>query len=177
VVAGSNPVSPTQVRGCFARELGTTLGPVPKRSTQTRFQRPRANKLGLVRTSGRPRHEKRDDSLSARTLSTVVDDVVDSLAGQGVRSLIIVNAHGGNYVLSNVVQEASAQGQARVGLYPSREDWAEARQAAGITSTAHDDMHAGELETSILLATHPGHVRDDGRRLITSRPIVDTSRE
>jgi creatinine amidohydrolase len=99
-------------------------------------------------------------SISARTLSTVVNDVVDSLASQGVRGLIIVNAHGGNYVLSNVVQEASAQSQARVGLYPSREDWAEARHAAGITSTSHDDMHAGELETSILLATYPDHVRD-----------------
>jgi creatinine amidohydrolase len=99
-------------------------------------------------------------SISARTLSSVVNDVADSLASQGLRGLIIVNAHGGNYVLSNVVQEANAQSRARVGLYPSREDWAEARHAAGITSTTHDDMHAGELETSILLATHPGHVRD-----------------
>jgi creatinine amidohydrolase len=99
-------------------------------------------------------------SISARTLSTVVNDIVDSLASQGIRGLIIVNAHGGNYVLSNVVQEANAQRRARIGLYPSREDWAEARHVAGITSTPHDDMHAGELETSILLATHPGHVRD-----------------
>jgi creatinine amidohydrolase len=94
------------------------------------------------------------------TLTNIVSEVVDSLRGQGILGLIIVNAHGGNYVLSNVVQEANAQGQVRIGLFPSREDWTEARQAAGITSTAHDDMHAGELETSILLATHPGHVRD-----------------
>ncbi|MEE6167683.1 MULTISPECIES: creatininase family protein [unclassified Mycolicibacterium] len=99
-------------------------------------------------------------SISASTLGVVVNDILDSLGSQGIRGLIIVNAHGGNYVLSNVVQEANAQSQARVGLYPSREDWAEARRAAGITSTAHDDMHAGELETSILLATHPDHVRD-----------------
>jgi creatinine amidohydrolase len=99
-------------------------------------------------------------SISARTLSAVVNDVVDSLASQGIRGLIIVNAHGGNYVLSNVVQEANAQSQVRVGLFPSREDWTEVRQAAGITSTAHEDMHAGELETSILLATFPDHVRD-----------------
>ena len=48
----------------------------------------------------------------------------------------------------------------RVGLYPSREDWTEARHAAGITSSSHDDMHAGELETSILLAAHPSYLRD-----------------
>jgi creatinine amidohydrolase len=37
---------------------------------------------------------------------------------------------------------------------------AQAREAADITSTSHDDMHAGELEASILLAAHPGYVRD-----------------
>jgi creatinine amidohydrolase len=99
-------------------------------------------------------------SISEVTLTNIVSEVVDSLRGQGIRGLIVVNAHGGNYVLSNVVQEANAQGQIRVGLFPSREDWAEARQAAGITSTAHDDMHAGELETSILLATHPSRVHN-----------------
>lgn len=99
-------------------------------------------------------------SISARTLNSIVNDVIDSLKSQGIRGLVIVNAHGGNYVLSNATQEANAQGQVRVGLFPRREDWTEARKAAGITSTNHDDMHAGELETSILLASHPGHVRD-----------------
>jgi creatinine amidohydrolase len=99
-------------------------------------------------------------SISAVTLNNIVSDVVDSLRSQGILGLIIVNAHGGNYVLSNVVQEANAQGQLRVGLFPSREDWTDAREAAGITSTSHDDMHAGELETSIMLAAHPSYVRD-----------------
>jgi creatinine amidohydrolase len=99
-------------------------------------------------------------SISASTLGMIVDDVIDSLVGQGILALIIVNAHGGNYVLSNIVQENNSRGEVRVGLFPSKEDWADARQAAGITSSAHDDMHAGELETSILLATHPSHIRD-----------------
>jgi creatinine amidohydrolase len=46
-----------------------------------------------------------------------------------------------------------------MGLYPSREDWTEARAAAGITSSSHYDMHAGELATSILLATYPDYLR------------------
>jgi len=99
-------------------------------------------------------------SMGATTLAAIVTDVLDSLRSQGSRGLVIVNAHGGNYVLSNSVQEANARGEIRVGLFPSREDWAEAREAAGIVSTNHEDMHAGELETSILLATHPRHVRD-----------------
>ena len=99
-------------------------------------------------------------SVSSVTLAKIVNDVADSLASQGILGLIVVNSHGGNYVLSNVVQEVNARGQLRVGLFPSREDWTEAREAAGITSKSHDDMHAGELETSILLAAHPSYVHD-----------------
>jgi creatinine amidohydrolase len=47
----------------------------------------------------------------------------------------------------------------RFGLYPNREDWTEARLAAGITGADHDDTHAGELETSILLAAHAAYAR------------------
>jgi creatinine amidohydrolase len=99
-------------------------------------------------------------SIGATTLNSIVNDVIDSLKSQGIRGLVIVNPHGGNYVLSNAVQETNTKGEIRVGLFPSREDWTKAREAAGITSTNHDDMHAGELETSILLATHPSYVRN-----------------
>jgi creatinine amidohydrolase/Fe(II)-dependent formamide hydrolase-like protein len=53
---------------------------------------------------------------------------------------VIVNAHGGNYVLSNVVRESSATGA--MALFPSREDWQDARNAAQPTSSMHEDMHA-----------------------------------
>ena len=62
--------------------------------------------------------------------------------------------------LANVAQEVNADNVIQIGLYPSRDDWTEARHAAGISSNNHDDMHAGELETSILLASHPTYVRD-----------------
>lgn len=113
-------------------------------------------------------------SISARTLHAVVTDVHDSL--NGPNALVIVNAHGGNYVLSNVVQEASATGRA-MALFPTREDWQEARNAAHLTSSMHEDMHAGEIETSILLHAHPhvirpgyqnaDHTADDRRHLLT----------
>lgn len=99
-------------------------------------------------------------SLSPATLAAVVTDIRTSLAQQGISALIVVNGHGGNYVLGNVVQQANADGAIRVGLYPSRADWREARSAAGISSSNHDDMHAGELETSVLLAAYSGYVRD-----------------
>ena len=99
-------------------------------------------------------------SISATTLSAVIADIAESCIQQGITALIIINAHGGNAVLTNLAQQANVHGPLRVGLYPSREDWAEARIAAHITSSNHDDMHAGELETSILLAAYPTYVRD-----------------
>lgn len=102
-------------------------------------------------------------SISATTLAAIITDVADSLTEQGTSGLIIVNAHGGNAVLTNIVQQANTVGPLGIGLYPSREDWSEARAAAGMTSSSHDDMHAGELETSILLACYPDHLRPGWR--------------
>jgi creatinine amidohydrolase len=109
-------------------------------------------------------------SIRATTLNSIVTDLIDALNSQETRGLVIVNAHGGNYVLSNAVQEANTRSGIRVGLFPSREDWTEVREAAGITSTNHDDMHAGELETSILLATHAGQVLDGWQSADHSAP-------
>ncbi|BBX88049.1 creatininase family protein [Mycolicibacterium aubagnense] len=69
--------------------------------------------------------------------------------------------HGGNAVLTNSVQQANRSGAAiTLGLYPSREDWDHARTAAALVSTMHDDIHASELEASILLAAYPDYLRD-----------------
>ena len=46
-------------------------------------------------------------------------------------------------------------------LFPSRADWDVARTAAGLVSTASEDMHAGELEVSLLLHAYLELV-DDG---------------
>jgi creatinine amidohydrolase len=67
---------------------------------------------------------------------------------------VVVNGHGGNYVLQNVVQEANAGGP-RVVLFPTGPDWKVAREAAGLETAGDEDMHAGELETSLLLHARP----------------------
>jgi creatinine amidohydrolase len=72
--------------------------------------------------------------------------------------LVIVSGHGGNYVLANVAQEASVSGR-HMAVFPQWSDWDKARLDAGMESGGHEDMHAGELETSILLATYPDIVR------------------
>ncbi len=101
-------------------------------------------------------------SISARTLISVVTDVAESLRAAGVDRLAVVNGHGGNYVLSNIVQEANVVGP-RMTLFPTRQDWETARAAAGLGSAASDDMHAGEAEVSMLLHACPEVVRDDYR--------------
>jgi creatinine amidohydrolase len=98
-------------------------------------------------------------SISATTLYSLIGDIYSSVTNSGLTSLVILNGHGGNYVLGNVVQEGSAQGK-RMALFPSTADWAEARQSGRLVSSGHEDMHAGEIETSILLHAHPELVRD-----------------
>ena len=101
-------------------------------------------------------------SLSAPTLVAVVTDVAESLGSSGIDRLAVVNGHGGNYVLANVVQQANIAGP-RMTLFPSRTDWDVARTVAGLDSSATEDMHAGELEVSLLLHAYPELV-DDGYR-------------
>ena len=94
-------------------------------------------------------------SISAATLYAVVQDIARSLRRSGIDKLVVVNGHGGNYVLANVVQEAGGD----LALFPGLQDWQAARDAAGLETSLDADMHAGELETSILLHAHPGIVK------------------
>jgi creatinine amidohydrolase len=97
-------------------------------------------------------------SIRASTLYSIVNDIADSLQRSGVTKLVVVNGHGGNYVLSNVVQEAN-EVEPRMALFPSRADLEFARVAAGVTTSGQEDMHAGEFETSFLLHAAPSLVR------------------
>jgi creatinine amidohydrolase len=99
-------------------------------------------------------------SISAATLYAVVTDIAESLRRNGVDKLVLISGHGGNYVLGNVVQEASARGE-HMALFPTEVDWLNARAAGGVELGPESDMHAGELETSLLLHAHPDLVRAD----------------
>jgi len=98
-------------------------------------------------------------SISSSTLHAMIDDIYRSITEAGLTSLVVLNCHGGNYVLANVVQEGNAHGK-RMALFPSGRDWTEARKSARLATSNHEDMHAGELETSILLQVNPELVRD-----------------
>jgi creatinine amidohydrolase len=117
-------------------------------------------------------------SISARTLHRVVQDVADSLAASGVERLALISGHGGNYVLGNVAQEASVAGP-RMAVFPQGGDWERARNDAGLETTGYEDMHAGEIETSILLASCPGVIRPGNETAdwtVDERPLLLTLR-
>ena len=96
--------------------------------------------------------------LAAGTLAAVVGDIRASLAHAGTERLAIVNAHGGNLVLAHLAREANLEAP-RVWLGPGRHIQEAAFAAAGIETSVHDDMHAGEYETSVLLHAWPQLVR------------------
>jgi creatinine amidohydrolase len=98
-------------------------------------------------------------SISAPTLYAIVSEIYESLLRSGISHLVVVSGHGGNYVLGNVVQEANVSTQSMM-LFPDSGSVDAARKAAGCATSAHEDMHAGEWETSILLHAAPELVRD-----------------
>ena len=115
-------------------------------------------------------------SISSRTLHALITDVAESLSQTGTSRIVVVNGHGGNYVLGNVVQEANVNDRC-MSLFPSRDDWQRARKDAQLITEGHDDMHAGELETSLLLHASPDLVREgyeEADWLASDRPHLAT---
>lgn len=97
-------------------------------------------------------------SISPATLIHVLQDIVASIESQGIGLTVIVNGHGGNYVVGNVVQEMNML-RPRVLMCPARQHWQAAMDYAGVESTISEDMHGGEVETSILLHSMPEVVK------------------
>ena len=94
-------------------------------------------------------------SVSAPTLHAMAADIAASLRASGTPELVVVNGHGGNHVLANLVQASGGD----MALFPGPHDWEAAREASGMGTTNDRDMHAGELETSVLLHVRPDLVR------------------
>jgi creatinine amidohydrolase len=116
-------------------------------------------------------------SISSQTLYRIVTEIADSVRRSGVEHLVVVNGHGGNYVLSNVVQEYTAANGPTMSLFPHGSYWVDARTAAGMETDDHTDMHAGELETSILMHVAPTVVQggnESGDWIADKRPQLLT---
>lgn len=90
-------------------------------------------------------------SLTVQTLAQVVNEIAASASDP----LVIVNGHGGNQWLASLVQQLNGHGHPAL-LQPDAREWDRAYQAAGWPFSSHDDMHAGAMECSLLLAWDEG---------------------
>lgn len=100
-------------------------------------------------------------NLNPSTLAAILRDIADSLAGCGIKKLLILNSHGGNE-FKPVLRELLNQTPCRLFLC----DWFR-QLSADVQPVIFDDAgdHAGEMETSLALAFFPQLVSltDEGK--------------
>lgn len=105
-------------------------------------------------------------SLRPETLRLVLLDIVDSLARCGFRRIVLIPSHGGNFATVQQVMEESreaAPGVEVVGfadLMALTACLAKLSAEFGVSAEA-SGAHAGESETSMMLALEPDLVRTD----------------
>jgi creatinine amidohydrolase len=102
-------------------------------------------------------------SLSADTLLRVLHDIAASVHRAGVPRLLFLNGHGGNRAL---LELACRDLRAGLGLVTAHVAWDDLAGAEGIVGAAEarNGLHAGDVETSAMLAAHSAHVRIDQAR-------------
>ena len=99
-------------------------------------------------------------TLSAETLLAVLREVGASIARAGVKRLVLFNGHGGN---SALLQVAARELRIRHDLVVVSCSWGGFAEWKGLFDPADyaDDIHAGDSETSAMLAIRPERVDMD----------------
>lgn len=87
-------------------------------------------------------------NMNPSTQLAVLRDVVDSLAGQGVRKLVVLNGHGGND-FRQMIRELQPRGD----VFACTLNWWQVVDAQAFFDEPGD--HAGELETSVMMHIAP----------------------
>lgn len=84
-------------------------------------------------------------------------DIAENLYRQGVRKFVMLNAHGGNSPLMSVV---ATEARVRYGMLAVATSWLRFGTPEGLITPEDKsiDIHGGEIETSVMLALHPGKV-------------------
>ena len=97
-------------------------------------------------------------SLSFSTLAATLSEIGASVAKSGVRKLVIVNAHGGN---SPVLESSARACMMSQDLFVVTASWARFGTPAGTISEDERayGIHAGDVETSLMLHLRPDLVR------------------
>jgi creatinine amidohydrolase len=102
------------------------------------------------------KHQPGTLAYSARLIWDVLQETVDEIARNGVKKIIIVNGHGGNNSFLPFFCQSQLARRRDYAVYlfqPSDDPAFEARVKALRKTPV--DMHAGEMETSMVLAHRP----------------------
>jgi creatinine amidohydrolase len=114
-------------------------------------------------------------TLSAESLIRMLAEIGESVHRAGVRKLVIVNSHGGNV---SVVDLVTRDLRVRLDMAAVACSWSGFGYPDGLFTPDEQvhGIHAGAIETSILLAVHPGLVRT-GRAQNFASAGIDLARE
>lgn len=105
---------------------------------------------------------------SAPTLMAMWSEIGASVAAAGVRKLVMLNAHGGQIAVMDIVARDL---RIRHNMIAVAANWFAMGLPDGMLTDAEalHGIHAGDLETSMMLALHPDLVRTEHARNFVPR--------
>ena len=98
-------------------------------------------------------------TLRRGTFQAYVFDVMESLKAHGIRTILVINGHGGNHQL---LQEVLPEWRKELGINIDADSYWSGTPRSFIKSlltSPEPTSHAGEFETSIYMAAFPGRLR------------------
>lgn len=110
-------------------------------------------------------------SLSAETLLRVLQDIAASVHRAGIPRLMFLNGHGGNRALLELACRDLRSERGLITAHVAWDDLADAERVVG-ASEARNGLHAGDVETSAMLAAHPDRVRMDRAEVFGSAHLA-----
>lgn len=109
-------------------------------------------------------------SLSATCLLQVLTDIGECVARAGCRKLVLLNSHGGNVPLIDMVAHDL---RARLDMFVVTASWHRFGYPDGLFSAEEQKhgIHAGDIETSLMLTFRPDLVRGDALDNFESKSV------
>lgn len=111
-------------------------------------------------------------SISTQTLRVLTLDIVSALYRQGLRNVILLTGHAGGTHTATLIDagEVLLERFSDLKIAVLTEFMLAAKEGRGLIETA-DDSHAGEIETSRILNSHPQLVKGTAEREYPSFPV------
>ena len=100
-------------------------------------------------------------SLQPETLQALVIDIVRQLQDQGFRKVVVINGHGGNFILRIAVRKLNYNAPPGYKVLLIEPHTQFASGIGEIIETYSQEVHAGEYETSLMLHLMPEYVGDE----------------